>query len=87
MCLVVFSWQPESAQPLLLLANRDEVHARPSAPLAQWSDQPAIYAGRDLEAGGTWLGITEQSRFATLTNIRDLSLPLGAKSRGALVSD
>lgn len=87
MCLVVFAWRPESRQPLLLLANRDEVHARPSAALAQWSDRPEIYAGRDLEAGGTWLGITEQGRFATLTNIRDMSLPLGAQSRGALVTD
>lgn len=87
MCLIVFSWQPTSHQPLLLLANRDEMHARPSAALAQWSDQPSIYAGRDLEAGGTWLGITEQGRFAALTNIRDMSLPLGSQSRGALVSD
>ncbi len=87
MCLVVFAWRPDSLQPLLVLANRDEVHGRPSAPLAQWSDQPGIYAGRDLEAGGTWLGITQQGRFATLTNIRDVSLPLGEQSRGALVTD
>ncbi len=87
MCLVVFAWQPNNQQPLLLLANRDELHARPSAALAQWADQPAIYAGRDLEAGGTWLGVAEQGRFATLTNIRNTRLPLGAQSRGALVSD
>lgn len=87
MCLVVFAWRPESQQPLLLLANRDEVHARPSAALAQWADQPSIYAGRDLEAGGTWLGIAAHGRFATLTNVRDMSLPLGEQSRGALVSD
>lgn len=87
MCLIVFAWRPQSRQPLLLLANRDEIHSRPSAPLAQWPDQPSIYAGRDLEAGGTWLGIAEQGRFAALTNIRDMSLPLGEQSRGALVSD
>ncbi|HHX34774.1 MAG TPA: NRDE family protein [Gammaproteobacteria bacterium] len=87
MCLVVFAWRPGTRQPLLLLANRDEVHGRPSAALTQWSDQPAIHAGRDLEAGGTWLGVAEQGRFATLTNIRDLSLPLGEQSRGALVSN
>ncbi len=87
MCLVVFAWRPNSRQPLLLLANRDEVHARTSAPLAQWSDRPEIYAGRDLEAGGTWLGLGKQGRFATLTNIRDSALPLGEQSRGALVSD
>ena len=87
MCLIVFAWRPQSRQPLLLLANRDEVHARPSAALAQWSDQTDIYAGRDLEAGGAWLGITESGRFAALTNIRDVTLPLGEHSRGALVSD
>ncbi|WP_205342050.1 NRDE family protein [Denitrificimonas caeni] len=87
MCLVVFAWRPEHRQPLLLLANRDEIHARPSAALAAWADQPGIYAGRDLEAGGTWLGIAEQGRFATLTNIRNRSLPLGEHSRGALASD
>lgn len=86
MCLIVFAWRPESRQPLLVLANRDEVHARPSAALAHWPDQPSIYAGRDLEAGGTWLGIAEQGRFAALTNIRDMTLPLGEQSRGALVS-
>lgn len=87
MCLVVFAWRPNSSQPLLVLANRDEVHGRPSAPLAQWSDQPEIHAGRDLEAFGTWLGVSPQGRFATLTNIRDMSLPLGEQSRGALVTD
>lgn len=87
MCLVVFSWQPGNAQPLLLLANRDEVKARPSAALAQWSDQPSIYAGRDLEAGGTWLGVTAQRHFAALTNIRGDNLAKPMRSRGALVSD
>ena len=87
MCLVVFAWRPQSRQPLILLANRDEVHARPTVALAQWQDRPSIYAGRDLEAGGSWLGVAERGRFATLTNIRDVSLPLGAQSRGALVSN
>ena len=87
MCLVVFAWRPEHRQPLLILANRDEVHARPSAALAQWADQPRIYAGRDLEAGGAWLGVAEQGRFATLTNIRGKALPVAEQSRGALVSD
>lgn len=87
MCLVVFDWQPDSQQPLVLLANRDEFHERPTAALAQWTDQPSIYAGRDLEAGGTWLGIAEGGRFATLTNIRDVSVPIRELSRGALVSD
>ena len=68
MCLVVFAWRPEHRQPLLILANRDEVHARPSAALAQWADQPRIYAGRDLEAGGAWLGVAEQSRGALVSD-------------------
>lgn len=86
MCILVFDWQPGTAQPLLLLANRDEFHARPSAPLAQWADLPAIHAGRDLEAGGSWLGAAPGRRFAALTNIRE---PLQAQplSRGELVSD
>lgn len=86
MCILVFDWQPDSPQPLLLLANRDEFHARPTAPLAQWADQPAVHAGRDLEAGGSWLGVAPGRRFATLTNIRE---PLEERplSRGELVSN
>ncbi|MDY7219992.1 NRDE family protein [Denitrificimonas sp. JX-1] len=87
MCLLVFAWRPKHPQPLLVLANRDENHGRPTAPLAQWIGQPEIYAGRDLEAGGTWLGVSQNGRFATLTNIRDLTLPVGEQSRGALVTD
>src|SRR5699024_12696450 len=85
--LVVCSFQPCNTLPLLLFANRDGGRHRPSGTWAQWADQPSVYAGRDLEAGGTWLGMAEQGRFATLTNIRDTSIPLGAHSRGALVSD
>ena len=86
MCLIVFAWAPDSAQPLLMLANRDEMHARATAPLAQWSDYPQIYAGRDLLAGGSWLGVAPQSRFAALTNIRALEGML-PRSRGELVSN
>lgn len=84
MCIIVFNWQPGTAQPLLLVANRDEMHARRTQPLAQWPDQPRVHAGRDLEAGGSWLGIAPQGRFAALTNIRDL-VPLKTRSRGELV--
>lgn len=86
MCLIVFAWRPSHAQPLILAANRDEFHARPTAPLAQWEDAPDVYAGRDLEAGGTWMGVTRQGRFAALTNIRDPDQPLGPRSRGELVA-
>lgn len=84
MCLIVFAWRPGHAVPLLVAANRDEFYARPSAALAHWDDQPGIYAGRDLQAGGTWLGIGPNGRFAALTNLRDPAQPLGARSRGEL---
>lgn len=84
MCLIVFAWRPGHAQPLLLAANRDEFHARPTQALSEWVDEPGLYAGRDLQAGGTWLGMTADGRFAALTNIRDLRLPQGERSRGEL---
>ncbi len=84
MCLIVLAWRPGHAQPLLVAANRDEFYARPSLPLAEWPELPGVFAGRDVQAGGTWLGVGPNGRFAALTNIRDLSLPLGARSRGEL---
>lgn len=83
MCLIVFAWRPGHAQPLQLAANRDEFYARPALALAQWPDAPGVYAGRDLEAGGTWLGIGPNGRFATVTNIRGRNAP-GRRSRGEL---
>ena len=86
MCLIVFAWRPGHAQPLIVAANRDEFYARPSLPLAQWADAPQVYAGRDQEAGGTWLGVSAEGRFAALTNIRDPHQPPARKSRGELVA-
>ncbi|MDD5444292.1 MAG: NRDE family protein, partial [Pseudomonas fluorescens] len=86
MCLIVFAWRPGHAQPLIVAANRDEFYARPSLPLGQWPDAPDIYAGRDQEAGGTWLGVNADGRFAALTNIRDPHQPPARKSRGELVA-
>ncbi|WLG44692.1 NRDE family protein [Pseudomonas sp. FP1740] len=86
MCLIVFAWRPGHPQPLIVAANRDEFYARPSLPLAQWPHAPHVYAGRDLEAGGTWLGVGANRRFAALTNIRDPLQPPAARSRGELVA-
>ena len=85
MCLLAFDWQPN--QHLILSANRDEFHQRPTLPLAAWTDEPNIIAGRDLKQGGTWLGINKQLRFAALTNVRALGAsPEHPPSRGELVS-
>lgn len=86
MCLIVFAWRPGHAQPLIVAANRDEFYARPTLPLAQWPDAPHVHAGRDLEAGGTWLGVGADGRFAALTNIRDPGQLPAFKSRGELVA-
>ncbi len=86
MCLIAWNWQPASPTPLLLIANRDEFYARPTAPLAWWDDA-GILAGRDLQAGGTWLGVSRTGRLAALTNHRDpANVRLDAPSRGELVS-
>ncbi|AMB84118.1 hypothetical protein AWM79_01875 [Pseudomonas agarici] len=86
MCLIVFAWRPGHAQPLIVAANRDEFYARPSLALAQWPQAPQVHAGRDLEAGGTWLGVGVGQRFAALTNIRDPHQPPARRSRGELVA-
>ena len=61
MCIVAIAWQLFDELPLVLLSNRDEFLARPTEQLHQWPDQP-IYAGRDSQSGGTWLGIHQQER-------------------------
>jgi len=87
MCLVLVVWRVHRAYPCLVAANRDEFHARPTARAAWWPDHPEILAGRDLQAGGTWLGITRTGRFAALTNYRDPEQRrVDAPSRGALVT-
>ncbi|MFN2411163.1 MAG: NRDE family protein [Halomonas sp.] len=87
MCLIAFRWQPGSAIPLQLIGNRDEFHARPTAPLAPWLDAPWLVGGRDLEAAGSWLAANRHGTVAALTNVRDVSLttPASAPSRGQLV--
>lgn len=87
MCLIVVGWQCNPDYPLVVAANRDEFYARPTALAERWPDSPQIIGGRDLEAGGTWLGITESGRFAAVTNVREPDMPQGACSRGALPRD
>lgn len=87
MCLIVVGWQVDPRYPLVVAANRDEFHARPSAPAGRWPDAPSVIGGRDLEAGGTWLGIDDSGRFAAVTNVREPGQPPGARSRGALTRD
>lgn len=105
MCLVFVGWRAHPRYPLVVAANRDEYHARPTAPAAPWDKSgtggPAggggagagaaegrILAGRDLVAGGTWLGVTADGRFAALTNVGGSTPPgPGAPSRGRLPVD
>ena len=87
MCLILFSYQPDSDRRLWLAANRDEFHQRPTMPARTWPQQPTIIAGQDLQAGGTWLGITKQARFAAITNYRQPNSAEGTISRGALCAD
>jgi uncharacterized protein with NRDE domain len=86
MCLIAFAWNAHPRWRLLLAGNRDEFHARPSAPLARWDDAPII-GGRDLEAGGTWLGVTDAGRCCVVTNVRDPNDPQIGSSRGLLATD
>jgi uncharacterized protein with NRDE domain len=88
MCLILVAWRVHPDYPLVVAANRDEFFARPTAPAAFWKDAPQLLAGRDLDAGGTWMGITRSGRFAALTNFRDPAQNRsGAPSRGALVAE
>lgn len=84
MCLILFAYRQHADYPLILIANRDEYYARPTRDAHWWDDAP-LFAGRDLEAGGTWLGITRQSRFAAVTNVREPGgMRAGKNSRGEL---
>lgn len=86
MCLIVFNWQPGTSQWLTLSANRDEFYQRPTRALEEWSDAAGVYAGKDLEQGGTWLGVTESGNWAALTNVRAPGIgPSNPISRGELV--
>jgi uncharacterized protein with NRDE domain len=85
MCVIAIGWRAFADSPIVIWSNRDEFVARPTAPVARWSELPEIVAGRDLREGGTWLGVHRNGRFAAITNFRDPSERVDdARSRGAL---
>jgi len=87
MCLILVAWQSHPDYPLVVAANRDEFYARPTADAGLWPDDPRILGGRDLEAGGTWLAVRADGRFAAVTNVREPGAPKGSRSRGGLTRD
>ncbi len=88
MCIVLVAYQTDINFPLVIAANRDEFFARPSLAAHFWSDFNQIFAGRDKEAGGTWLGVTPSGRFAAVTNWTDNNrVNDKMASRGWLVRD
>jgi uncharacterized protein with NRDE domain len=88
MCLIFISLQQHPNYKLIIAGNRDEFYNRKTEAANYWRDYPQILAGRDLEAGGTWLGITKSGKISMLTNYRDPSnINPAAPSRGQLVSD
>jgi uncharacterized protein with NRDE domain len=89
MCLLVFAWKSHPRYRLIFAGNRDEFHDRPAAPLGWWQEiqYREVLAGRDLQAGGTWLGLARNGAFGVVTNYRDMQRPLpGAPSRGELIT-
>jgi uncharacterized protein with NRDE domain len=88
LCLIVIAWRAREDLPLVAAANRDEWRDRPAKAAHWWPDQPRIFAGRDLKAGGTWMGVTREGRFAAVTNFRDPSDKRStALSRGTLATE
>ncbi len=89
MCLIFLAYNSHPEYPLVLAANRDEFYDRPARPMDIWPEHPHILAGKDLQAGGTWLGVSKSGYFAMITNYRDMRQPTKpqAPSRGKLVLD
>ncbi len=87
MCLIVIAWRARDDLPLIVAANRDEWRDRPAEPARWWDGEPGLLAGHDLQAGGTWMGVTRTGRFAAVTNFRDPAERRStAVSRGGLVT-
>src|SRR5512140_430449 len=88
MCLITVAWHVRAQLPRVVAANRDDWRDRPAEAARWWPDQPQLLAGRDLQAGGTWMGVTRDGRFAAVTNFRDPSDRRStARSRGGLVTE
>jgi len=88
MCTLLLAWHVHPALALVVAANRDEDYGRATEPARFWADAPELLAGRDLVAGGTWMGVTRAGRFAAITNVREPGVPAppGVRSRGELVA-
>ena len=84
MCLILFAYRTHPDYPLVIAANRDELYARPALSAHNWEDKPDVFAGRDLTAGGTWLGVSTSGRFAAVTNFAEESGSDAPVSRGVL---
>lgn len=89
MCLLLAAWRLHPRHDLVIAANRDELHARPTRPMDFWAAPAPLLAGTDLSAGGTWLGVVRGGRFAAVTNFHERREPPapGRPSRGRLVVD
>lgn len=88
MCVLALAWRAHPDWLLVAAGNRDEMHDRPAAALARWDTPAGLIAGRDLQSGGSWMGVSEAGRFAVVTNLRGHGGPdPGRASRGALVTD
>ena len=87
MCVLAFAWHAHPHWPIVLAGNRDELHSRPASPLARWESQKHVIAGRDLQSGGTWLGVSDLGRLAVVTNLRGFGVAQQSRiSRGGLVT-
>lgn len=87
MCLIALAYRVHPDFELVLAANRDEYHARPTAPAGPWQDAPEVFGGRDLSQGGSWLALSQPGRLACVTNVRRMVAPdPEAPSRGVLVA-
>jgi uncharacterized protein with NRDE domain len=88
MCLIFTAINYHPVYKLIVAANRDEFYSRKTAAASYWSDHPDVLGGRDLQAGGTWMGMNKNGKIAMLTNYRDpANIMRDAPSRGFLVSD